>query len=229
MRKRIKSIAGKVLIPLTNWYLRRDRSYQKDNIQITVISGVFHPGLFSSTAFLYNYLKEHDLKNKSFLELGCGSGFLSIAAALAGAKATASDLSSLATKNTEINCRANEVDVEIILSDVFSNIPVTPFDWIIINPPYYQGSPANEKELAWYCGEDFDYFKKLFSSLKKYVHEETNVVMVLTLGCDLQRIFYLAKYFGYEFQLLKEKAVLFDERDFLYRIRPVSSFALNQA
>ena len=211
-------MASPVLVPLTKWYLRKERSYSNADITVRVRPGVFHPGLFSSTEFLGEYLKGINVRDKTFLELGCGTGFLSIAAARRGAKVTASDLSSSAVENTKLNAARNGVSIRVIHSDLFTSIPPGTFDVIAINPPYYARNPENESELAWHCGENFEYFYRLLAQLRVYMHGDTTVLMVLTLGCNLEEIFSIAKASGFEFELLKEKRVLFDERDFLYRI-----------
>jgi hypothetical protein len=42
---------------------------------------------------------------------------------------------------------------------------------------------------------------------------------VLTLGSELEKIFNVGKKEGFQFNLLKERAVLFDGKDFLYQIK----------
>jgi release factor glutamine methyltransferase len=224
MRKIFKRIISFFLIPLTRWYLRKERQYAYRDVRVTVFQGVFHPGLFYSTKFLIDYVLSQPLKDKSLLELGCGTGLLSIIATQNGAIVTATDLSQRAIDNTTFNAKQNQAPIEIIYSDLFDRIERKPFDWIVINPPYYARSVKTEEELAWHCGEEFEYFKKLFSTLKDYMHSTTQVIMVLTLGCELNKIFEIAKSYQFRFELLQEKNVLFDGKDFLYRIRPISSF-----
>jgi release factor glutamine methyltransferase len=143
-------------------------------------------------------------------------------ASKSGAHVTASDLSEKAINNTKINAKKNKVNIEIVKSDLFTNIENKIFDWIIINPPYYARNPNTEEELAWHCGENFEYFKNLFFSLEKYINTSSNVVMVLTRGCDQETIFSIAKNVGFAFELLDEKTVLFDGKDFLYQIKKLS-------
>ena len=88
----------------------------------------------------------------------------------------------------------------------------------MINPPYYARSIQNDEQLAWHCGENFQYFQRLFLNLNEYIHEKSQVIMVLTLGCDLEKVFEIAQSCHFEFEKLKEKDVLFDGKDFLYRI-----------
>lgn len=218
LRKSLKVAASLILVPTVRWYLRKKRSYSWRQIAISVHPGVFHPGFFSSTMFLLSFLEKQNLRQQSLLELGCGTGLISIFAAKGGARATASDLSVKAIENTRVNAHMNQADVTIVHSDLFQQITPTCFDWIIINPPYYARNPKDEADLAWYCGENFDYYKRLFAGIRTYMHRSTQVIMVLTKGCDIQAITNLAQASGLSFQLIAEKKVLFDERDFLFRI-----------
>jgi release factor glutamine methyltransferase len=219
MRKILKRTISIFLVPLTKWYLRKERSYQHGEFKIRVFSQVFHPGYFSSTQFLLRYLKEQQLGQKTVLELGCGTGMISIVCASRDGRVTASDLSLRAIENTEANALQAGVSLTILHSDLFDRIPLQKFDWIIINPPYYARKIETEEQLAWYCGEDFQYFKKLFSQLKSFTHPNTNTVMVLSLDCNKDKIHEIASQHKFKFQLLLEKNVLLDGKNFIYQIK----------
>ena len=218
MRKIIKHLAASVLVPVTRWYLRKERTHSTAGVTVQVYPGVFHPGLFSSTRLLADVLNGVDLCDKTFLELVCGTGFLSITAAQRGAMVTASDLSATAVENAKQNARQNHVAIEVIQADLFDGIPPGKFDVIVINPPYYARNPANERELAWYCGENFEYFRRLFARLGGYMNPNSLVLMALSLGCDVETIHSIGTSNGFRFQLAKEKRVFFDGRDFVFRI-----------
>lgn len=218
MRKLVKHLASSILVPATKWYLRKERIYSAAGVTVSVYPGVFHPGLFSSTKLLAECLDGVLLENKTFLELGCGTGFLSVAAARRGAKVIASDISKTAVENTKRNANQNNVSIEVIHSDLFDGMPHASFDVIVINPPYYARNPENESELAWHCGENFEYFHKLFAQLSGYIDTDTLVLMVLTLGCDVEKILSIGNANGFVFELVKEKNVLFDGKDFVYRV-----------
>jgi release factor glutamine methyltransferase len=222
-RKLFKKIASLILVPVMNRYLRKDRKYTYKDIKLLIYKGVFHPGFFHSTRFLAGFLVEQPLKEKSVLELGCGSGLLSVIASQTGALVTASDLNKIAIENVKHNAKLNQVSITVIHSDLFDSIEGE-FDFIIINPPYYPKKVETDSELAWHCGEDFNYFRKLFSQLNAHIHSESKVIMVLTKGCDLKTIFDIASHNNFKFDLLRERNVLFDEKDFLFSIRP-SSFS----
>jgi release factor glutamine methyltransferase len=218
MRKLLKRVASLFLIPLTRWYLRKERAYTYRSIRLTILPGVFHPGLFSSTKFLLEYLAEQNLRDKLFLELGCGSGLISIFASKAGARVTASDLSVNAIHNAAQNAARNHAALRLVHSDLFDQIDSS-FDMIVINPPYYAYTPKNEEELAWNCGPHFEYFQKLFQQLPAHIHRSSQVIMVLTLGCDLKSIFAIAETNGFQFELAREKNVLFDGKNFIYTLK----------
>jgi release factor glutamine methyltransferase len=201
--------------------LRKERTFRFEDIAITVWPGVFHPGLFSSSLFLLSFLKEQNLRDKQFIELGCGSGLIAIYAARQGAVVTATDINQRALSNASQNAVSNQAHIDFIHSDLFMAINGT-FEWIVINPPYYPKKPTNDADFAWYCGEHFEYFENLFLQLPMHIHENTEIIMVLTKGCDLNAIFNMARRRGFEFQLLKEKNVLLDEKDYIFKISPTS-------
>jgi len=225
MRKIFKRFASFFLIPVTRWYLRKERKYTYKGVTVKVFQGVFHPGFFYSTRFLIDFLLTQSLRHKSLLELGCGTGLISIICAQMGAIVTASDVSQQAIANTSTNVMSNQVSVEIINSDIFDNLQQRAFDWITINPPYYAKSPKTESELAWNCGENFEYFQKLFQNLGSHMHTDTNTIMVLTLGSDLENIMSIGQRNGFQFELTMERKVLFDGKDFLFRIKKVKPVA----
>ena len=227
MRRVLKNLAAIFLVPLTKWYLRKERRYSYQGINVIVFPGVFHPGIFHSTSLILKYLNEQDLTNKKVIEIGSGTGLISIRAAKANASVTATDLSLTAIRNTALNAKLNKAKISVVHSDLFTNVEKTLFDWIIINPPYYDKDPKKDEDLAWYCGGNFEYFQKLFAELKSFMSPSTEVIMVLTKGCDLKKIFELGKKAEFQFELLKEKNVFFDEKDYLYRIRS-KAFELSQ-
>jgi len=76
----------------------------------------------------------------SILEVGCGSGIVSLSAAQANPKNTVLgvDINPKAVKCSEANARANGIkNAAFIKSDLFSEIPPSQkFDFILFNPPY---------------------------------------------------------------------------------------------
>ena len=216
-KKLRKSILDKSWRPLVKYYLRKPREFSYEGINIKVNNGVFHPGLFYSTGYLLEYLKNQDLRDKKFLELGCGSGLISMFAGKNGANVTATDISSNAVNNANYNASINDVKIEVLHSDLFDKIPLHKFDYIIINPPYYPSMPEKEEDYAWNCGSDFEYFQKLFLQLPKFIHSDSKVIMVLSEDCKIETIAGLAEVHELDFTEIGKKKI-FLEWNFLFQI-----------
>jgi release factor glutamine methyltransferase len=183
-----KSTAFRILYPLSEKYLSKERSYSYKDISIKVFPTVFHPGFFYSTKILLDFLKEVELNNKFVLELGAGTGLISVYVSKRGGTVTASDINLTSVNNIKKNAELNSTKIEAIHSDLFDQIPKRKYDYIIINPPYYKKKPTTQKEFAWFCGDDFQYFRKLFTQLAERMDENTNVIMILSDQADIKSI-----------------------------------------
>lgn len=218
----MKSLLKKLLFPVLksayNIYASKERSYFFKGINVKIMPGVFHPGFFFSTKLLIKYISKYNLKDKTFLELGAGSGLISIYCAMQNAMVTATDINPTAIKNIIKNAELNNVKLDVIESDMFDRIEIRKFDYIIINPPYFPKNPKNEEELAWFCGNDFQYFKKFFSQLKDYKTEATIVLMILSEDCDLQQITSIANENHFSMNIVFQKKV-FREANYIYTIK----------
>ena len=204
--------------PLLMRYLSRDRNYHYKGLSIRVLQGVFHPGFFFSTKFLLKFLDQMDLRNKSLLELGAGSGLISFYSEKKSATVLASDVSNKAIQNLELNKSSLNSSISIIKSDLFESIPVQSFDIIIVNPPYYPRNPTNEAQLAWFCGENFEYFSRFFKQVRSFAHSRSQIFMVLSQDCDLGRIQSIAEGNGFHFQELARKKIM-GELNFIFDIQ----------
>lgn len=207
-----------ILKKLAKVYTRKEREYSYNNISVKVLPGVFHPGLFISTKVLLNFVNTLKFEGDSFLELGAGTGIISILAAKKGAAVFASDISGKAVQNIELNAAKNNVQINIFTSDLFKNIPYMQFDYIIINPPYYSRDPGEEEEYAWFCGSNFEYFKSLFNSLSNYIGKDSKVFMILSEVCDIQKI----KSIGLENEFvwkIKIKKQFWGEKNYIFEIK----------
>ena len=184
--------------------------YSYGNIRLEIPPQVFHPGFFFSTTLLLRYISALPLQEERFLELGAGSGLISIYAANKGATVTATDINPVAIDCLHKNCDQNNVKPEIILSDLFANIPEQSFDIIAINPPYYKKQPQTMADHAWYCGENGEYFEQLFSKLGKYIHQNSIVLMVLSEECDINMISEIASRHKFSMQKKITKKLLWE-------------------
>lgn len=182
-------------------YFQKPRAYNYKQIRGTVLPGVFYPHFTISTKLLMQFLEVQNLNNKSLLELGCGTGLISVLAAQKGGIVTSSDINPAALENVRLNALNNQVELTAIESDLFQNLATKKFDFIVINPPYYPKEAKTKAEEAWFCGLDFEYFQKLFFSLESHLIPESKVYMILSEDCELDRIKAIAKDHEFDFKL----------------------------
>lgn len=191
MSERFRNTTKRLVQPLlARWmayYYRKPRIYRYDKVEILVHPEVFPPKFTLSTRILLDFIAVQELEGKTLLELGCGSGIVSLYAASKGANVTASDINLHALNYLKKSAEKQSLKVEVLYSDLFEEIETSYFDRIIINPPYYPKQPEDIKEQAWFCGPEFEYFESLFSQLSSRKDAE-NVWMILSQDCDFGRI-----------------------------------------
>ena len=154
------------------------------------------------------------------MELGCGSGLIAMVAAEKGASVTATDINTVAVEFLKKNCLSNNLKLKIIQSDLFNDIPEKQYDIIAINPPYYKKNPVTLRDHAWFCGEHGAYFEHLFQSLQRYIHKETEILMVLFDGCDMEMINGFADKNNFVLTCVQSKKNIL-EKNFIYKIEKI--------
>ena len=124
------------MTPVLRRLVKIDRS-----IDIDVFPEVYNPSDDS-----YLLLRNIETKlGQSFLEIGSGSGLISVHAAKLGAVVTAIDINPEAVECTRRNAIKNGVEVTAKVSDLFQN--VTGYsDVIAFNPPYL---PTETRSTSW--------------------------------------------------------------------------------
>ncbi|HYK93210.1 MAG TPA: HemK2/MTQ2 family protein methyltransferase [Thermoplasmata archaeon] len=82
-----------------------------------------------------------------FLEIGCGMGTVSLAAARAGARVLSTDLNPRALRVVRDRARAEGLDVEVVRTDLAHGLGL--FDRIVANPPYLPTPPGARDPDRW--------------------------------------------------------------------------------
>lgn len=217
MKAIIKRIISPLLQKASASYLKKPRKYSYRGISVWVEPGVFPPFLTISTKLLLQFLETFDFKGKTFLELGCGCGIISIMAAKQGASVTAVDINETALEALRTNAVDNSVSLEILYSDMFGSLGDSHFDYIFINPPYYPKNPQSMAENAWFCGENFEYFEKLFKQLPDFLAANNETFLILSEDCAIDKIKAIALDSAMAFELVQEKKVM-AETNYIFRI-----------
>ena len=188
----LRNILKKITYPFLKrgmaYYYKKPRPYSYKGITTIVHPDVFPPHLTLSTKILLDFISDISLTQKKFLELGCGSGIISLYASQKGAHVTASDINKTALEYLTKASEENNLPVRCVYSNLFEELKGNHFDYIIINPPYYPKSPENIKQQAWFCGKEFEYFEALFQQLPPYLSKENTTYMILSEDCELEKI-----------------------------------------
>jgi predicted nicotinamide N-methyase len=97
--------------------------------------------LWSSSVALAHDVSMRSLRGRSTLELGCGLGLPSIAAARAGGRVVASDWSAEAIAATAANAERNGVEIETVLCSWAAPAPLVergPWDLVLASDVLYE-------------------------------------------------------------------------------------------
>lgn len=218
----IKKIIHYTWRPFILNHLKKERTFSYNGISIIVKPGVFHPRFFFSSLVLIEFLKQKSISKKKLLDLGAGAGLLAIYAAQKGALVTAVDISNAAIENILLNAESNQVTIDVIHSDLFNSVSKTGFDFILVNPPYYKKKPVTEPEHAWYCGEEMEYFHRLFLQLSSHLAVNGCMFMVLSEDCDFEEISVIAARNNFKMtEVLKKKK--WWEWNYIFEIKAMGS------
>ncbi len=109
-----------------------------------VPSTVYAPS--DDTFLMVDAIATLTIEGKEVLDLGTGSGVLALYCALRLAHVTASDIDKAAIDHTAKAARLLGVDLKLVISDLFSNLPGR-FDLILFNPPYLPSKDIHDKAI----------------------------------------------------------------------------------
>ncbi|MEO2117041.1 MAG: HemK2/MTQ2 family protein methyltransferase [Methanocaldococcus sp.] len=142
-------------------------------IEIDEIKLKLHPEVYEPAEDSILLLKNLvDVKDKEVLEIGVGTGLISIACAKKGAKKVVGvDINPYAVKLAKENAELNNVNISFFKSDLFENVNGE-FDVILFNPPYL---PTSEDEkINSYLNYAFDGGKNGREILDRFIYELPN-------------------------------------------------------
>ena len=128
----------------------------------------------------YNYIKKYFPNKINILDIGTGSGCIAITLKkIVHAKVTAVDISKEAWEIAKENANKNNVKIDFIKSNLFSNVK-DKFDVIISNPPYIadneiidQRVKNNEPHIALYAKNNgLEFYEKILKEANNYLKEK---------------------------------------------------------
>jgi len=159
--------------------------------RLRIEPGVFHAGLFPSSQFLARFTAEQELGGRHVLDMGTGSGIVGLAAARAGARVVAADVSSAAVECARVNARRNGLgdQMEIVESDLFDGLGGRqPFDDIFWNPPFYPKPRVDAADRAWNAGQSYGTIAAFAREAPRFLAANGRIVLVLSSDMELELV-----------------------------------------
>lgn len=142
------------------------------------------------------------------LEVGCGSGVVSIHCAKNGCYVTAVDVNPRAVELARRNAEANGTDIRVLESDVYGNVDGV-FDTIVFNLPYL---PVDEEGLlakAWSGGPDgLGPLPRLLEGAPDHLVPDGRVVVVVSSLTEPRALEEALE--GYEVRTIGEQRLFFE-------------------
>ena len=152
------------------------------------------------------------------LEIGTGSGIVSIQCALNGADVVCGDINPRAVALARTNAAANGVDIDVRETDVYSNIEGR-FDTIVFNLPYLPVEDEGELAKAWSGGPDgLGPLPRLLEGAPEHLLPDGRVVVVVSSLMDRAGLDKTLE--GYEVKVLGELPLFFERLQVL-EIKPL--------
>lgn len=142
------------------------------------------------------------------LEVGCGSGVVSIHCAKNGCYVTAVDVNPRAVELARRNAEANGTDIRVLESDVYGNVDGV-FDTIVFNLPYL---PVDEEGLlakAWSGGPDgLGPLPRLLEGAPDHLVPDGRIVVVVSSLTEPRALEEALE--GYEVRTIGEQRLFFE-------------------
>lgn len=144
------------------------------------------------------YIKKLKLENGSLIDLGTGSGCISIVLKkeLETLNITGLDISNKALKLARKNAKNNKADINFIKENIFKFKPVNKYDILISNPPYIteddEISPniKYEPKKAIFTNDGLKYYRHIMSTCSNYLNKKNLIVFEIgdKQGKDLKKL-----------------------------------------
>lgn len=210
-----------------HFILKRNRSTvtRVAGLDLTVLPTVFHPKIFLTSGFFAKFLQSLDLSGKTVVEVGTGSGILSLSAARAGAVSVlALDVNQAAVDAANMNAAKNNLlQVKAIQSDLFSAIPPgNRFDVIISSPPSFSGEPRDEADRAWHAGPGYRDILALFEQAAERIRPDGRMYVLLSSDTNLTLMDSLIRAAGFTSKQIAQRSI-WVEAFYLYELSPSSN------
>ena len=170
---------------------------------------VYAPG--DDTFLMIDAIDTLSAERKKVLDLGTGSGILGLYCALRQADVTGADVDELAIRHTADAARLLGVDLKLVVSDLFSNIPGQ-FDLVLFNPPYLPSEDIRDGTVDGGSGGR-DLIIRFLEELPGHLRKD-GIAFLLVSSLNSPHIL-REGYNNFEFSTIAKRALFFEELEIL--------------
>ena len=185
-------------------------------MEIKVSDGVYEPA--EDSYMLTEAAKK--VKGK-VLEIGCGSGIVSLTCAKNGCEVLGVDINREAVKCAKENAKKNCLDAKFVYSDLFSKVGKQKFDWILFNPPYLPTEP--EEKIRGKLNKAFDggvdgrkTLDRFLGQFDKFLAEKGKLLLIQSSLNDLDKTNVILNKKSYKTRIIAQESFFFEK---LYVLR----------
>lgn len=177
-------------------------------------SNVYKPR--EDTFLLVDSLKSVINEEDKVLEIGCGTGLVSLVASDYCDNVCAVDINesavNLAKENRDLN---NVTNMEVLSSDMFQNVTGS-YDLIIFNPPYLPGDTDYEKKFdgseQWFGGESGrEVLSNFLKDVSNHLNSDGRVLLLISSLTGFDEVVTMLDERGFKYEVLDESKVSWEK------------------
>ncbi|MCL2334324.1 MAG: methyltransferase [Candidatus Methanoplasma sp.] len=147
-------------------------------------------------------------EGERILEIGCGSGIVSMHCALYGGVVTCGDINEKAVALTKKNMRLNSLYASVVETDVYSGVN-SRFDTIVFNLPYLPVKEEGKLAKAWSGGENgLGPLPKLLYGAPSHLLPGGRIIVVVSSLMDREALRSVLE--GFDVKVLAELPLFFE-------------------
>lgn len=166
---------------------------------------IYEPG--EDSHLLEKWVKKFSKRGMRVLDVGCGSGILSLAANGKGADVLAVDINPEAVKHSK------NLGVNAVVSDLFDNVRGK-FDLIVFNPPYLPEDENEDEESKMVTTggkKGFEILKRFFPKVKSYLKKDGIILVVISSLTNQDEVEKIIKKQNLNFKILNKERLFMEE------------------
>ena len=173
-------------------------------LELTVFPNVYAPEFFDDSLWYAKQLQEI-VSQSSLLEIGTGTGIISIFCAKNGAQVVATDINPDAVKNAQLNAKRHNLKISVREGNLYEPLSQNEkFDFIFWAHPFNAWDIPVDMLLASGVDPQYESLRGYIAGAKSHLTPEGKLLLGTGDSADLNLIEAIAKENGYRLQLLRE-------------------------